>query len=218
VISAGGGLSAGTITWTRSTAWPVYQESAELVADQEAGTGPALELGLGYRLFSRVGVRAAYALLRRDTSATVRADIPHPFFFETPRGLEATLEGLEYEERAAHLDLEVWPVTGRFELGLFGGVAFVSVEADLVDRVEYDEEYPYDAVTFRAATTSRSGSESAVGWSAGAVAVFTLAPRWGLAVQARYTKAKVDLSTAGGAASPVDAGGWRALGLLRFGF
>jgi len=87
-----------------------------------------------------------------------------------------------------------------------------------VDRVEYDEEYPYDAVTFRSATTKGSGAESAVGWSAGAAAVYTLAPRWGLCAQARYTKASVTLSTPDGGSTDVDADGWRAVALLRFGF
>ena len=57
-----------------------------------------------------------------------------------------------------------------------------------------------------------------VGWSAGATAVYTLAARWGLAAQARHTKARVALSTPEGGSSDVDAGRWRAVGLLRFGF
>jgi hypothetical protein len=219
VVSAGGGLTVGTQSWTHAATWPVYQETARIESSHEAGSGPALEGAISYRIVPRVGVRAAYGWTRRDASADLHAEIPHPFFFQTPRTIDASLTGLDYTESNAYLDVELWPVTGgRLQVELFGGVALVSVDADLVDRVEYDEAYPFDEVTYRTATVSSASSDTAVGWSAGAAAVYTLASRWGLAAQLRYTSASVELTSPGSEATSIDAGGFRALAELRFGF
>jgi hypothetical protein len=219
VVSAGGGLTFGTLSWTHAATWPVYQETARVESSHEAGSGPAFEGAISYRIIPRVGVRAGYGWSRRDVSADLHAEIPHPFFFETPRTIDASLTGLNYAESEAYLDVELWPVTGgRLQVAVFGGVALVSVDADLVDQVEYDEAYPFDEVTYRSATTASASSDTAVGWSAGAAAVYTLAPRWGLAAQLRYTSASVELTRPGNETTPIDAGGFRALAELRFGF
>jgi len=218
VISAGGGLAFGSLSWQRSATWPVYQEDAELDASQDAGSGGVFEGALSFRIAPRFGIRASYTQSSRDASATVDARIPHPFFFGRPRTVTGEVGGLQYKEKDAHFDVELWPVTGRFEVVVFGGVALVSVDADLVDQVEYTEAYPFDEATYRSATTSRTSSDGKVGWSAGAGVVYTLAPHWGLSAQARYTKASVELAGSDGTTTTFDAGGWRAVGLVRFGF
>jgi len=218
VISAGGGLAFGSLGWQRAATWDVYQETARLDAEQDAASGGAFEGSLSFRIVPRVGVRATYAQSSRDGGATVRAEIPHPFFFDRTRAVTGELGGLEYKERDSYLDVELWPLTGRFEVVVFGGVAFVGVDADLVDRIEYSEEYPFDEATYRSAVTSSASSDGTVGWSAGAGVVYTLASHWGLSAQARYTKASVELSGADGTTTELDAGGWRAVGLVRFGF
>jgi len=218
VISAGGGLAFGSLSWPRTATWTVNQEDARLDASQEAGSGGALEGSLSFRIVPRVGIRATYAQSSRDGSATVQARIPHPFFFGQPRAVTGEVSGLQYEEKDAHFDVEIWPVIGRFEVVVFAGAALVKVDADLVDRVEYSDEYPFDEATYRSATTSRVSSDGTIGWSAGIGVVYTLAPHWGLSARARYRRASVDLAGSDGSTTALDAGGWRAVGLLRFGF
>jgi hypothetical protein len=217
-LSAGGGAAVGTLHWTAISTWEVYQETAELEADYEAGVGPAFEAALGVRVLPRFGVRAAFGWSRRDTGARVGSRIPHPFHFERPRPLEAEVSGLEYRELASYFDVEWRPLVGRIELAVFGGVCLVRVEGDLVERVEYDEEYPFDEVTFRAAVTGRARSDAGVGWSAGAAVSHALGSRLSLAVEARYSRARVELALPGGEPVPVDAGGIKVIAALRVGF
>jgi hypothetical protein len=217
-LSAGGGAALGTIAWTSRSTWEVYRETAELGSDSEAGPGPALEAALTVRVSRRFALKAAFAWSRRDTDASVRARIPHPFFFERPRSIEADVSSLEYRQLASHVDLEWRPLVGRTEISLFGGVSLLRVEADLVERVEYDEEYPYDAASFRMAVTERARSDARAGWSVGAAMERLLGSRFGLGVQARYTRARLDLAAPGEESTPVDAGGLCLLATLSLGF
>jgi hypothetical protein len=163
-------------------------------------------------------VRAAFGWSRRDTGARVEARIPHPFHFERPRSLGTEVSGLEYRELASYLDVEWRPLVGRIELAVFGGVCLVRVEGDLVERVEYDEEYPYDEVAFGAAVSGRARSDAGVGWSMGAAVSHGLGSRLGLAVEARYSRARIELALTGGEPAPVDAGGLKVIVTLRLGF
>jgi hypothetical protein len=217
-LSAGGGAALGTIGWTSTSSWEVYRETAELDSDYEAGPGPALEAALAVQVSRRFGVKVAIAWSRRDTDASVRARIPHPFFFDRPRSVEAGVSALEYRQLASHLDLEWRPLVGRTEVSLFGGASFIRVEADLVERVEYDEEYPYDEASFRTAVTEQARSDARVGWSVGAGVRRLLGSRVGLGVQARYTRARLDLAPPGEDPTPVDAGGLSVVATLSLGF
>jgi hypothetical protein len=208
----------GTLRWNTASAQEKYLETAELEARYEAGPGPALEAALGVRVLPRFGVRAAFGWSQRDTNARFVAHTPHPFHFERPRSLEGEASGLQYRELATYFDVEWRPLVGRVELAVFGGVCLVRVEADYVERVEYDEEYPYDEVSFRRTVTGRAQPDAAVGWSAGAAVSHALGPRLRLAVEARYTQAQVELDLTGGEPAPVDAGGLKLIAALRVGF
>ena len=217
-VMVGGGAALGTIGWSTTSTWEVHRETAELDADYEAGLGPAFEVGLGVRVSRAFGLRAAVSWSRRDAEASLQARIPHPFFFDRPRGLEAGVSSLEYRQLASHFDLEWRPVTGRLEVAVFGGVYLARVEADLIERVEHDEEYPFDEASFRTAVSERARSDAGVGWSAGAAVSHALGSRVALGVQARYTTARVDLVRAEGDAVPLDAGGFQLLATLSVGF
>jgi hypothetical protein len=107
---------------------------------------------------------------------------------------------------------------GRVELAVFGGVCLVRVESDLVENVEYDEQYPYDEVSFRRAVIGRVKSDAALGWSVGATVSHTLGARVRLAVETRYSQAQVELGLPDGEPAPVDAGGLKLIAALRVGF
>jgi len=217
-IGVGGGLALGTLGWSATSTWELTQETAELTADYQAGTGPAVEAMIGVRVTPRFGFRAAFGWSRRDTDAAFAASIPHPFFFDRPRAAFGEASGLDYRQLSSHLDVEWRPLVGRVALAVFGGVCLVRVEADLVERVEFDEQYPYDEATFRAAVTQRERSDAGVGWSAGASVSHALGRRMAIALEARYTRARVELALPGGAAVPLDAGGLQLIAALSVGF
>jgi hypothetical protein len=217
-ISAGGGAAFGTLGWSASPTWEQYREPAELEARHEAAPGPAFEAALGVRVLPRVSVRAVFGWSQRDMNAQLEARIPHPFYFERPRPLEGEAPGLEYRELASYLDVAWRLLMGRIELAVFGGVGLVRVESDLVERVEYAEEYPYDEVAFRTAITGHAQSDASVGWTAGAAVSHALGSRLGLALEARYSRARVELALLGGEPTPVNAGGLKVIATLRVGF
>jgi hypothetical protein len=216
-IGIGGGAVLDTLSWPGTATWEVHREDARLEAAYAAGTGPALEVLLGYRVSRRFGLRAAFGWSKRDTRAGVSVLVPHPFFFDEPRPLEADVTDLEYRERAAYVDLQWLPLVGHFELAVFAGVSLTRVEADLGERVEFDEQFPFDDVSYRSAVTGRGTSNGTVGWSGGAALLYTFGGRWGLGLQARYTRAEVELSSPD-AATTIDAGGLRTVVFLRVGF
>lgn len=217
-LSAGGGAALGTLRWSTATSWEKYQEDAELEASYEAGLGPTVEATLGVRVLPRLGVRAAFGWSRRNTDARFVARIPHPFHFERPRALEGETSGLGYRELASYFDLEWRPFVGRFELAVFGGVCLVRVESDLVESVEYDEEYPYDEVSLRRGVIGRAQSDAAFGWSAGAAVSHPLGSRVRFALEARYSQAQVELTPTGGEPTSLDAGGLKLIAALQVGF
>ena len=153
-VSLGGGAAVGSLGWTSSATWTEYAETARVDASYEAGSGPALEAGLGYRVSRRVGLAVSFGWARRDADARVEASLPHPLYLDRPRSVQGQANGLQYRELASHLDLLLVPLAGRLEVALFGGPCLLRVDADQVVRVEFDEEYPYDEATFRSAVTS----------------------------------------------------------------
>jgi hypothetical protein len=94
----------------------------------------------------------------------------------------------------------------------------VRVEADFIERVEFDEQYPYDEATFRTAVTERGRSDAGVGWSAGASVSHALGTRVTIGLEARYTQASLELALPGGAMAPIDAGGLQVIAGLSVGF
>ena len=217
-VSVGGGATVDTLGWSGAASWEEYAETAELEADYEAGPGPVLEAAAGVRLSPRFGLRAAFVWSRRDTEAAVRARIPHPLYFDRFREATGEASGLEYREWASHLDLEWRPRVGSLEVAVFGGLALVRIETDVVERVEFDDGYPFDSVTFRSVATGSVRSDAGIGWSAGAAVSRALGSRMGLSLQARYTRARLDLLLEENQTIPVDAGGLQVTAALQVRF
>ena len=217
-VGVGGGIALGSLGWSSTSTWDVTQETAELTADYDSGTGPAVEAMVGVRVTPTFGFRVAFGWSRRDTDATLTASLPHPFFFDRPRTVSGELSGLEYKQLASYLDLEWRPLVGKVSVAIFGGVALARVEADFVERVEFDEQYPYDEATFRTAVTRSGRSDAGVGWSAGASVSHTLGSRMTIGLEARYTRANLELALPGNATTPIEAGGLQLIAGLGVGF
>ena len=100
----------------------------------------------------------------------------------------------------------MFPVGERLTISLFGGPSYFGVSQDLVTDFAYAEAYPFDEASFRSAGTA-SGSQSAMGINAGGdVAVF-VTRRAGIGVSVQFTRANVELPSANGGSTRVQAGG-----------
>jgi len=217
-VSFAGGVAAIPLTWQAPATWSLNAESARLEALQEAALGPAAEAAVSFRFARRFGVAAAFAWSRREGSAEVAAQLPHPFYLDRARAVNGTAGDLGYRQIASHLDLEWRPVRGRVELGLFAGPSFVRTDADLVERVEATEEYPYDEAVFESASASPSRSAASLGWNAGAALSGAVASRVDLGLQLRYTRANPELDAPGGSSFTLEAGGLDVTAFLRLRF
>lgn len=217
-LSLGGGLAAGGLDWHARTGFTLYAEAARIDASHEAGSGPAFQAALGFRFSRRLGLTTVFAWSRRETAASIDASLPHPLYLDRPRSLQAEVDGLHHSELATHFDLEWRHVGGRVEATVFAGLTLLRAETDLVQRVEVNEEYPYDEVSLRSAAAASIRSDAALGWNAGGSLGLAIAARLVFGVEARFAQARVELSPAGSESFRIDAGGLQAVAFLRLRF
>jgi hypothetical protein len=185
-----------------------FAEEGHLSGEYARQAGPGLDVGLEFRLSGGFGVAASFNLLRRDATSDWQAELPHPLYVARPRHAAGTEDGLSYSERAVHLGLAYQFGRGRWRGGLFAGPSFVHVSAELVERVHYEQAFPYDEVQVTSVATDQL-SRDALGFHAGAEAGYHSSPRWAALLRVRYHQASLDLLDAPDAAS-LDAGGLQA--------
>lgn len=153
--------------FSRSSTFPLFQETGTFTAIYPAGTSPAVAAGLAVRLWKSISVSAMVTRVRTVTDAGIEGEVPHPFFFERNRPVAGTADDIHREERAAHLQLRlIVPVTRRFDLALFGGPSRWRVRQDRIASIDYASEYPYDTAQLTGVTIN-AVDEMAWGYNAG---------------------------------------------------
>ena len=170
-------------------------------------SGPMTDIAGGVQIRPMLAVGLGVSHYHRSAPATLVASVPHPFFFNQPRTVSGEVAGLTRDEAGIHVQARgVFPVNERLTISLFGGPSHFRVSQDLVTDFAYADAYPYDEATFRSAGTA-SGSQSAMGINAGGdVAVF-VTRRAGLGFSVQFARANVDLPSANGGTTRVQAGG-----------
>jgi hypothetical protein len=156
-----------------------------------------------------------YSRFHDSRAAGITAEIPHPFFFDRPRIISGESEDLPHVENALHLSASwIIPVGRRLEVGIFGGPSAFYVSRDLVENVEFTEEYPYDTATFTRATAERV-NKSAFGVHGGFDVTWLLNPTAGIGGTVRYSRAPTDLPGPSGGTASFDAGGLHAAATVK---
>ena len=205
-IGVSGGLQLATA---------LAAQDGDLFADQEempvttTASGAALLLSgdVTLRLSAVLGLSVGFSYATGTADADLTADTPHPFYFDAPRRITGTVADVGHDELALHVGLQhVLRVSPSVDLALTGGVSFVRVDQDMVDRVFYSDEYPYDSAVFESATlTSVTGS--ALGYHVAADLMWRMGPRWGIGILTRYVRASVPFELNGEDAGTARAGG-----------
>ena len=181
-------------------------------------SGPAFDVAAGAVVWRQVTAAVGVSQFTVSTPGAVTAAIPHPFFFNRPRSVGGDVAGLKREELAIHIQARsVMPVGTRVQVMLFGGPSFFHVKQTMVTDYTYNESYPYDAATFRSATTT-DASVSAIGFSVGTDVAFFFTRQVGLGATVQFAGAHVDLPGALGTTIEVKAGGGQAGAGLRLRF
>lgn len=213
-LSLSGGAQVGTNRLSQSTTLTKNVEGTPLTADLSKAAVPFFDAGLAVRLAGNFGAGVAVSYLVNTDAAEVKADIPHPFFFNRPRAITGLAEGVHHSELATHVDAVYVIASSPIDLALFGGASFFRVNQDFVSDVLYAESYPYDTASFVSARLTRANA-SKIGYNAGADVTWKLGERWGIGGLLRYSRARIPFATAGVDAGTSDVGGLQAGGGLR---
>jgi hypothetical protein len=86
-----------------------------------------------------------------------------------------------------------------------------------VDEVTISSDYPFDEATVASTSTVELDDEP-IGFNAGASLTYRLTDVFGVAFQARYSHAGIEISRAEGDSIELDAGGFRVGGGIRISF
>ena len=195
-----------------------HAEDGRFDTDYVFKGGPSFDGAVGLRLWRRLSIGVGVSRLSVATPASVRASVPHPFFFDQDRSINGEASGVTREELAVHMQIGgVFPIGTRLQVMVFGGPSFFQVTQGIVTDVTYTNGYPYDEAQFAAATTT-DAKASKVGFNAGGDLAFFLTRHVGLGATAQFSGTTVALPVAGGASQDVKVGGVTVSGGLRLRF
>ncbi len=207
-IFLNGLYNLSSLKYSDSRTFTEFIEQGTLDTKYEAKAGPGFEGGLQYNFTKHLGLATSFASVTRDASGSYSASLPHPLYLDRPRKVSGEAAGLKYKENVVHADVVVSGTSGSLRFGAFAGASFFKVEADVLERIQYTQTYPYDTVQVTG-TPLLKAKDSPIGWNAGASLDYAVAAHFGLGIQGRWSSAKAELA-AGQGTVKVDAGGFDA--------
>jgi len=214
-VSFSVGVQPGTTRIAQSIVFEQNVEAEPVTARLPRSAVPFFDAGVAERLVGNVGVGVAVSYASGSGDADVRAEIPHPFYFDRLRPVTGQAFGVRHRELAVHTDLVYLMALHSIDLALSGGPSFFRVGQDLVSEVSVTEAYPYDTATFSRATLTRA-TKSRVGYNAGVDVTWRVSRSWGVGGLVRFARARVPFALDGVDAGTVTVGGIQAAAGLRF--
>ncbi|MDA1095372.1 MAG: hypothetical protein O3A25_19235 [Acidobacteria bacterium] len=217
-VSVNGGYQVSATEFRDGLTFRENAEDGRLDTVYTVGAGPSFDVAGGVLVWRQLGVGVAVSRFSRNSPAAISRSSPHPFFFASPRGLEAEGSSLTREELAVHVQARgVFQATDRLQLMVFGGPSFFGVTQHIIDGVEYIDVYPYDDISL-GSVSQRAVQASKVGFNVGADVAFFFARQIGVGGSIQFGRGTVDLPALGGETQSVEAGGVQAGGGLRLRF
>ncbi len=215
-FSAGGLFQVNSNDFTDTATIRRNAENGRLETAYDVGGGVAFEASGSYLVWKQLAVGVGLTLFSSSTTTEIDAQVPHPFFFNTPRTVTGEFDG-DRSETAVHVQAR-WlvPINTNMTVTVFGGPSFFSVKQDIVSDFEYSESYPFDTATFTRAIAS-SQSESAIGFNVGGDVSYFFTPNVGVGGMVQYSGATVEMTVPSGTAD-VKAGGLQVGGGIRLRF
>jgi len=208
--------------------FPLYplpgDESGSWEADHRIEGGPFFDIGGGFKVLDNIFVGASFTQRSKQTrDVTVNASVlPHPIFTDTFRSASATVTGLEHKERAVHLQA-LWqvPVTVEFDVTLFAGPTFFTIEDELVSGFSITEAGGDFTSVSLADIRTEGQKHTTTGFHVGFDAQYMFMKNAGVGGMIRYSKGSVDLTApadTGSETFKIDTGGLEIGAGLRFRF
>jgi hypothetical protein len=205
-ISAGGQLQSRD--FSQITTFTLFNEEGSVAANQTVGTGFLFDVTVGYPLpqvLNNFAVAVGFSSFNGTGEAASIASIPNPVSFGRPtiKTFTASDYGdLSQTTQSVHF-MAVWmmPLSGRFDLTLFGGPSVVRVKQEMAS---VSTDSPVAAIDSQSKTTGKAG----VG---GADLSYRLNDRYSVGGFIRYAGGKANLPSV-----DLTFGGVQAAGGIRF--
>jgi opacity protein-like surface antigen len=212
-----GAYATKSLEFSNVRSFTDFAETGTSTGSFSVDGGAGFDAGLQFNVTKHLGVMASLTQFSRDETGHYEASLPHPLYFDRPRGPSGDLPTASYKETAGHFDLALTGNAGRWEFSGWGGVSLFQVETRVLASVQYQQTYPYDEVTVTGTPTSVV-KDKPTGYNVGGGLDCRIAKHFAVGAQIRYSQAKVKLTLDNAAATEFDAGGFQAGGGLRFVF
>lgn len=218
MISLGGGAQSPAGTVSDQIKFDRNLETETIDVKYPHSPGVLVDVGLGVRVWKRLGLGFAVAHVSGDGTADVTASVPHPFFFNQPRTVTGKQGAIARAETGMHLQVQyVIPASKRLRVVLGAGPSRIKLTEDVIADVNVVETYPYDTAALQSAVT-RGSTASVNGFNAGVDVTWKLSRAVGFGGLVRYTRADADLDVRTGHTLSLKAGGVQGAAGVRVAF
>ena len=204
------GFEAGTSTITDSRTFVVYEEPGSLQSTSRFDSDGIIDISLGARVWSNMGVAIGYHAKSTTGTAEVQGSIPHPIFYDRPRSFTDSIDGIDRDESATHVQIG-WmiPVNDKVDVFVYAGPSFYRLKQEVVSDLAVAEQGPPFTSVVVQPTVSLL-KENVTGYNVGADATYMLYTsdtlRFGLGGFLRFTGATANINL-GDATTETDLGG-----------
>jgi hypothetical protein len=216
-VQINGAFDVTALSYGQSSGFTEYLETGSLRTDYDADGAVGFDVGLQVRLFGPLGLMASYSAVERDATGSFAFEVPHPLYFDQPRSASGDLSSLAYSEKVVHLGVGYAGGSSKLDVALFGGVSLFTVETELLDEVNYSQSYPFDSIAVTG-TPRSTQKQSPTGFHVGGRIDYRFSRVVGLGVQARFSRATVELIAPDDSTTDLDAGGFQVAAGLRLYF
>ena len=203
------GVQAQSTSRTDVANFDFNREIGMVRATQTLGPYLVVDGGGSMRVWRRLGFGIAVSHTQGSGTATIEADVPHPFFFEFDRTVSGSRGGLRHREVAYHfLGQFRVPLASSTLLTVSGGPTYFDASQELINAIQTSERgFPFDEVDIVSTDVQRV-TATAWGYNVGVDLAYWgprfnvfrrlgLPDRVGVGVGVRYSWAKPDVELRG---------------------
>jgi hypothetical protein len=206
------GLDSGSATVNDNRSFIVYGESATLQSSSDFDADGIFDFSIGARVWQNMGVAIGYHSKSSTGVAEITGSVPHPIFFDQPRTFTDSVDGIDRDESATHIQIG-WmiPVNDNLDVFVYVGPSFYRLTQEVVTELAVAEEGPpFTSIVVQPTIAERD--DSAVGYNLGADATYIVYTRdrlrLGLGGFMRFTGAGADLQVSNSTVE-TDLGGFQ---------
>lgn len=206
LISFNAAFQGASHTFSDRLEFEEFRETGTTDARYPIKNGLMFDGGAAVRLWKGLGIGVAFSSFSGDDVAQTDTRVPHPFHDDRDRTINADVSGIGRTETGIHVQARYAFGTDTLQAAFSAGPSFLTLEQEIVTEVQYDQTYPYDTATFRAADTERLRATAAT-FNVGFDMTWRFTRNLGVGGMLRFASAPIDLDAGEGRTLTIDAGG-----------